>query len=34
MNINEAKESDFQKAMIRVFRQTGAASRVGVRVLP
>ncbi len=34
MNINEAKETDFQKAMIRVFRQTGASSRVGVRVLP
>jgi predicted acyl esterase len=33
MPINEARESDFQKATHRVFRQANAASRVTVRVL-
>ena len=34
MNINEAKEADFQKAVHRVFRQRDAASKITVRVLP
>lgn len=33
MNINEAKEADFQKAVHRVFRQRDAASKITVRVL-
>ena len=34
MNINEAREADFQKAVHRVFRQRGAASAVTLQVLP
>lgn len=34
MKINEAKESDFQKAVHRVFHQNGAASRITVQTLP
>jgi uncharacterized protein len=34
MNINEAREADFQKAMHRVFRQRDAASKITVQVLP
>ena len=34
MNINEAKEADFQKAAIRIFRQANAASKISVKVLP
>jgi len=34
MNINEAKEQDFQKAVHRVFRQRDAASKIAIQVLP
>jgi uncharacterized protein len=34
MNINEARDADFQKAVHRVFRQRGAASSVTLQVLP
>ena len=34
MNINEARETDFQKAVHRVFRQRDAASKLTVQVLP
>lgn len=34
MNINEARETDFQKAVHRVFRQRDAASKITVQVLP
>jgi len=34
MNINEAREADFQKATHRVFRQQGAASKITVQVMP
>jgi len=33
MNINEAKEADFQKAVHKVFRGREGASKVTVRVL-
>ena len=33
MNINEARESDFQKATHRVFRQRDAASKITLQVL-
>ncbi|HEU0122198.1 MAG TPA: CocE/NonD family hydrolase [Bryobacteraceae bacterium] len=34
LNINEARDSDFQKAVHRVLRQKGAASGITVQVLP
>lgn len=34
MNINEAREADFQKAVHRVFRQRDAASKITVQVMP
>ncbi len=34
MNINEARETDFQKAVHRVFRQQNAASKITVQALP
>jgi putative CocE/NonD family hydrolase len=34
MNINEAREGDFQKAVHRVFRQRDAASKITVQVMP
>ncbi|MBM3783953.1 MAG: CocE/NonD family hydrolase [Acidobacteria bacterium] len=34
MNINEAREADFQKAAHRVYRQPNAASKVTVRTIP
>jgi len=34
MNINEAREGDFQKAVHRVFRQRDAASSITVQIMP
>lgn len=34
MNINEARETDFQRAVHRVFRQRGAATKLTFQVMP